>query len=107
MITFDDFQKLEIKIGKVVSVEKVAGADKLLKFVFDLGDEQRQILAGMAEFFDHLDKLVGKQMPILINIKPRKFMGYESQGMILAAEVKGRPILLHPAKEIPSGSIVK
>jgi methionine--tRNA ligase beta chain len=107
MITFEDFQKLEIKIGIVVSVEKVEGADKLLKFIFDLGDEKRQILAGMAPFFDNLEELVGKQMPILVNIEPRKFMGQESQGMILAADDQGSPILLHPAKKIPAGSIVK
>ncbi len=107
MITIDDFKKLEIRIGKVISVEKVPGANKLLKFVFDLGTEQRQIMAGMAEFFDNPEELVGKEMPILVNIEPRKFMDYESQGMIIAADVNGCPIFLQPEKEIPPGSVVK
>ena len=105
-ITFNDFKKLEIKIGKVISAEKIPEADKLIKFVFDIGTEQRQIMAGMADFFDNPSELVGKEMPILINIKPKKFRGYDSHGMIIAADVNGRPILLHPEKEIPPGSIV-
>lgn len=106
-ITFDDFKKLEIKIGKVKSAEKVPDANKLIKFVFDLGTEERQIMAGMADFFDDPSELVGKEMPILINIEPRKFRGYDSHGMIIAADVDGKPILLHPEKEIPPGSIVR
>lgn len=107
MITFDDFKKLEIRIGKVVSVEKITETDKLLKFIFDLGDEKRQIIAGMAEFFPDLSKLIGKEMPILVNIEPRKFKGYKSEGMIMAADVGGKPILLHPEKDIPPGTIIK
>ena len=107
MITFDDFKKLEIKIGKVKSVEKVADADKLLKFIFDLGSEERQIMAGMAEFFPDPSILVGKEMPILMNIEPRNFRGHTSHGMIIAADVDGHPILLHPEKEIAPGSVVR
>lgn len=107
MITLDDFKKLEIRIGKVVSAERVPDADKLIKFIFDLGDEQRQIIAGMAEFFDNPSILVGKEMPVIVNIEPRKFRGYESHGMIIAADVNGRPILLYPEEEIPPGSMVK
>lgn len=107
MITIDDFKKLEIKIGKVISVEKVEGADKLLKFVFDLGSEQRQIIAGLAEFFPDPSILVGKEMPILTNIEPRKLRGLESQGMIIAADGEGKPVLLSPDEEIPPGSVVR
>ncbi len=107
MITFEDFKKLEIKIGKVVSVEKVPDADKLLKFIFDIGGEERQIMAGMAEFFPEPSKLIGKEMPLLLNIEPRDFRGYRSHGMIIAADVDGKPILLHPETDIPAGSIVR
>lgn len=107
MITIDDFRKLDIKIGKVISAEKVPDADKLIKFVFDLGNEKRQIMAGIAEFFDDPSVLIGKEMPIVVNIEPRKFRGYESHGMIIAADVNGRPILLHPEEEIPPGSMVR
>jgi methionine--tRNA ligase beta chain len=106
MVTFEDFAKLEIKIGTVVSCSKVEGADKLLRLQVDMGDDTRQIITGMAEFFP-VDHLVGKQIPILTNLEPRKFKGLESQGMILAADVGGRPILLHPEANIPAGSIVK
>jgi len=107
VVTFDDFKKFEIKIGKVISVERVPDAEKLLKFVFDLGDEQRQIIAGMVEFFPDPSTLVGKEMPILVNIEPRSFRGNVSHGMIIAVDVNGHPILLHPEHEIPPGSIVK
>lgn len=107
MITIDDFKKLDIRIGTVISVEKVHNADKLLKFIFDVGSEERQILAGMAEFFPDLATLIGKQMPILLNIEPRRFKGLMSHGMIVAADTEGRPIFLHPEKGIPAGSIIK
>lgn len=107
MITFDDFKKLDIRIGKVKSVEKVPDADKLLKFIFDVGTEERQIIAGLALFFPDLSVLVGKEMPILLNLEPRKLRGLMSEGMILAADTDGQPVLLHPEREIPPGSVVR
>lgn len=108
MINIDDFKKLEIKIGKVKSVEKVEKADKLLKFVFDIGNgEERQILAGIAESYTDLESLVGMEMPLLLNLEPRMMRGLESQGMMLAADEDGNAVLLHPDKEIPPGSIVR
>lgn len=107
MITLADFQKLEIKIGKVLAVEKIPEADKLLKLIFDLGSEKRQVLAGIAEFFPDLSVLIGKSMPLLVNIEPRKFRGYESQGMIIAVDVNGRPVFLLPEEEVPPGSPIK
>jgi methionine--tRNA ligase beta chain len=107
MISIEDFKKLEIKIGKVISAEKVPEADKLLKIVFDLGDEKRQIMAGIAESFDDPSVLIGREMPILTNLEYRKLRGYESQGMMLAADADGRPVLLSPETEVPPGSIVK
>lgn len=107
MISIDDFRRLEIKIGKVKSVEKVEGADKLLKFVFDLGGEERQILSGIAEFYTDLEALVGQEMPILVNLEPRTIRGLESNGMVLCADADGRPVILHPEVEVSPGSIVK
>ena len=107
MVTFEDFKKLDIRIGKVISVEKVPNTEKLLKFAFDLGSEKRQIMAGMSEFFPNPSELVGKEMPILTNIEPREFLGYKSEGMIIAADHKDRPILLTPEEEIPPGSVVR
>ena len=107
MISIDDFRKIEIKIGRVKSVEKVEGTDKLLKFVFDLGGEERQILAGIAEFYTDLPSLLGKEMPIIVNLEPRALRGFESQGMILCADANGRAVILHPEVDVPPGSIVK
>ena len=106
MITFDDFKKLEIKIGKILSAEKVEGTDKLLKLVIDFGTEKRQIVAGIAETYQP-DRIIGKKVPVLMNLEPRSIRGVESQGMILAADVAGKPILLHPDGEVPPGSEVR
>lgn len=107
MITFDDFKKLEMKIGTVISAEKVPDADKLIKIMFDFGSEKRQIMAGIAEFFPDPAELVGKQMPVLVNLEPRTFRGHESQGMIIAADEDGKPVFLHPAHPLAPGTIVK
>ena len=106
MITFDDFKKLEIRIGKVLSAEKVEGTDKLIKLEIDLGTEKRQLVAGMAEFFEPA-YFIGKELPILVNLEPRKLRGIESQGMVLAVDVNGKPILLHPEEEVPPGSVIR
>jgi len=107
MITLDDFKKLEIKIGRVVSAERVPDSEKLIKLVFDVGNSERQIIAGVAEFFPDPSALVGKEMPLLLNIEPRTFRGHESQGMLIAADVDGRPVFLHPAEALPPGSVVR
>src|SRR3989338_8248193 len=106
-ISFEDFKRLDIRIGKVISSEPVEGADKLLKLVVDLGDEERQVLAGVAQFVDNPSDLIGKQMPILVNLEPKRMKGLDSNGMMLAANVEWRPVLLRPEEEVPPGSIVK
>lgn len=124
MVTIDDFRKLDIRIGKVVSAEKVENSDKLLKLIFDFGFEngsthsidsgqagltiKRQIIAGIAEFYPDFGALVGKEMPVIINLEPRVLRGLESQGMILAAsDSDGRCVILNPEKEVPPGSVVR
>ena len=106
MITFDDFKKLEIKIGKILSAEKVEGTDKLLKLEIDFGAEKRQIVAGIAETYQP-DQIIGREVPVLTNLEPRSIRGVESQGMILAASVDGKPFLLHPDRDVPPGSEVR
>lgn len=106
MITFDDFRKLDIRIGKILSAEKVEGTDKLLKLEIDFGVEKRQLVAGIAETYQP-DQLLGKEVPVLMNLEPRKIRGTESQGMILAADAGGKPVLMHPAREVPPGSVVR
>ena len=106
MIKFGDWTKLEIRIGKVVKAEKVENADKLLKLIIDFGDEKKQVLTAMAEYFEP-DHFLNKQIPVLVNLEPRTIRGLESQGMILAAEVEGKPDLIHPEEEVPNGSKVE
>lgn len=106
MVTFDDFMKLDIRIGTVTAADKVPGADKLIRLELDMGGETRQVVAGMAPAYAP-EEFIGKQVPILVNLEPRKLRGIESQGMILAADVEGKPVMLIPDKEVPPGSVVR
>ena len=120
-ISFEDFQKLDIRIGKIVHAEKAEGADKLLKMQVDFGTSgsgaeekagkplTRQIVASIADFYNPQD-LAGKECPFLFNLEPKSIRGHESQGMILAIDVEGDKsdcVLLHPNKEtIPGAKVV-
>ncbi|MEI6058863.1 MAG: Holliday junction resolvase RuvX, partial [archaeon] len=95
-ITIDDFIKVEIKIGQIVSAEKVEGSDKLLKLAVDFGEEnQRQVLSGIAKYVE-LQEIIGKKFPFVTNLAPRKMMGMESQAMILAGSFGEDLALLNP-----------
>lgn len=108
MISYDDFAKLEIRIGTIKEVSVVEDADKLLKLLVDTGEpELRQIVSGIREYFDDPQELVGRQCPFLVNLEPRTIRGYESQGMILAANHEDTLALLIPHQELPSGTRVK
>jgi len=102
MISFDEFKKVELKVGQIISAEKVEGSEKLLKLKVDLGSETRQILSGIAKWY-RPESLVGKQIVVVVNLEPRKMMGLDSQGMILAAEDE-KPILLKPSKKVENGA---
>lgn len=106
MATIDDFAKLVIRIGTVLSAVKIEDADKLLKLEFDFGDEKRQVVSGIAESYEP-DDLVGKQIPVIFNLEPRAIRGVESQGMILAATDEGKPVVLTVDKKVPAGSTVR
>jgi methionine--tRNA ligase beta chain len=107
MATIDDFSKLEIKIGKIISAEKLEGSDKLLKIILDIGEETpRQILSGIAEHTPDPSTLVGKLVPVITNLEPRELRGETSYGMMLCG-IDGKPVLLHPAEEVKPGSLVR
>lgn len=103
MINFDDFQKLEIKVGTILEAEKIEGADKLLKLTIDLGKEKRIVVAGIAESY-RPKLIIGKQVLILTNLEPRTIRGIESNGMILAAVIDEKAVLLKPIKKVPNGT---
>lgn len=104
-ISFEEFKKIDLRIGKVLSAEKVEGTDKLLKMIVNFGEEKRQIVSGIAEFFK-VSELVGNQFPFIVNLKPRKIHGLESQAMILAVDLDEGPVLMKPEREVPSGSFI-
>jgi methionine--tRNA ligase beta chain len=103
-ITFDDFTKLDIRIGEVEEAEPVLGSRNLLKLVVDFGSEKRQCVAGLSKYYEP-NELVGKKFVFLTNLERRKLMGIESQCMILAAEDdEGNVTLVSPEKDIAPGS---
>ena len=102
--TIDDFQKIELRLGTVLSAEAVEGADKLYVLKVDFGEESpRQILSGIREYIQP-DELLGKQFPFVTNLAPRMLRGHESQGMILAASEGETLALLNPTKQLPNGT---
>jgi methionyl-tRNA synthetase len=105
-ISYDYFNKLDMVIAEVKSAERVEGADKLLKLTVDLGDQQRQIVAGIALEYDPAS-LVGRKIVLLANLEPARIRGVESDGMLLAADLNGRAILLQPDSDVPAGSKVR
>ena len=103
-IEFDDFAKLDLKVGTILTAEKVEKADKLMKLEVDLGFEKRTIVSGIALHFAAAD-IVGKQVVVVANLAPRKMRGIESQGMILMAEDKaGKLHFISPSTIIDAGS---
>jgi len=102
MINYSDFQKLELVVGKILKAERVQGTDKLMKLMVDIGHEI-QLIAGISQSYS-ADDLVGKNIVVLANLEPKKLKGLESQGMLLAADDNGKPILLTPDKKVDAGS---
>ena len=106
-MTIDDFKKIELKIAKIENAEAILESEKLVKLTVSLGDEKRQILAGIRKSYSP-EELVGKEIVIVANLEPRKLMGEESQGMLLAATNEdGLPIILIPEKPVPPGTLIK
>lgn len=107
-IQYDDFAKLDIRIGTVVAAEMVPEADKLIKCTVDFGDPPagggiRTIVSGIAEW-KKPEELVGMQLPYIVNLAPRTLRGVESQGMLLAVGIENGVALLHPDAVVPPGT---
>ncbi|MFN3870707.1 MAG: methionine--tRNA ligase subunit beta [Aquificaceae bacterium] len=103
LIGIEDFLKLDIRLAKVISAEKVEGSEKLLKLRVSLGDEERTLMAGIAKFYNP-EELIGKKVLMLANLKPRKIFGVESQGMILALSDGEGLSLIVPDRDIKEGA---
>lgn len=116
MINIDDFKKIEMAVGKILSAEKVPETDKLLKLSVDLGEPSpRQIISGIAPYFPDCSVLVGRKCMFVANLEPRVIKGLESNGMILAVSTEdahlpdgqGKFSLLEPNDEVPTGTRAK
>jgi methionyl-tRNA synthetase len=105
-ITIEEFFKADIRAAKIIEAEKIKDSKKLIKMQIDIGDEKRQIVAGIAEEYT-AEELTGKTILVVVNLKPAKLMGEISNGMLLAASIDGRPILARFDKEVPPGTKVK
>jgi len=104
-VTYEDFAKLELRVGLVKNAEILEKSEKLLKLTVDFGTEERQVLSGIRKFYSPED-VVGKKFVFVTNLQKRKIMGMESQAMIMAAEDEGGIVLLQPEKDITPGSKV-
>jgi methionine--tRNA ligase beta chain len=105
-IAFDEFQKLDLRVGKILEANQIPGSRNLIRMIVDFGAEKKQAVAGLLQFYKP-DDLVGKKCAFILNLQKRKMMGVESQCMILAAEDdKGNVVVLQPEKDIIEGSKV-
>ncbi len=113
-VTYEEFKKLDIRVGTIKEVKEIPETDKLLCFQLDFGeiDEEgnkklRQIVSGLHEYYPDYEKLVGRQLLYIVNLEPRKIKGFESNGMLLAVDGQdGRPIFLIPEIEASAGARV-
>ena len=100
MVSYDDFAKLDLRTAKILSAERVEGSEKLIKLQLDVGElGERQIVAGIGNIYTP-ELLVDKQIIIIANLEPRKLMGHESNGMLLAANDEHGPVILIPESEV-------
>ncbi len=114
-VTYDEFKKMDMRIGKICAVEPVPETDKLLKFQIDFNEQDeegnsklRQIVSGIHEFFPDFEKLIGKNVLYILNLKPRTIKGVESQGMLMAVDgTNGAPVFLIPDGVVTPGSKVR
>jgi len=105
-ISLEEFMKIDLRVGKIISAERVPGTEKLIKLIVDIGDEKRQIIAGIAPWYSP-EKLVGKNIVVVANLQPKKIRGLESEGMLLAADAPNKPVLLTVIEDVPPGTRVR
>ncbi len=106
MVTFDEFKKMDLRVGEILKAEKVEGTDKLVKMEVDIGTEKRTMVAGVADVYSP-EELEGKKLIVIVNLKPAVIRGIESQAMLLAAEIEGRAIIPFFDEDVPAGAKVR
>jgi methionyl-tRNA synthetase len=108
-IEIGDFAKVDLRVGQVLTAERIPKADKLLLLSIDIGEEKpRQILAGIAEYYQP-EQMLNRKVVVVANLKPRKLRGHESQGMVVAASIgpEGRPVIATFTEDVPNGARLK
>ena len=105
-VTFGDFQKLSLKVGKITAAEKIPNMKKILKVQVDIGDRTAQAIAGGAEYYEP-DSFVGRKVVVLTNMDPKTIAGVKSEVMLLAADVQGKPVWLTVEEDVPPGTTVR
>jgi len=105
-VTYDDFAKLDLRIAKIVSTEKIPRKSRIIKGVIDIGKEKREVVIGGAEYYQP-EELVGKTVVVIANLEPRKIAGFESNAMLLAADVNDKPFWLTVQEDVPLGTKIK
>ena len=103
MVTLEDFKMLDLRVGEVKNSDRVEGSDKLLRLLVDFGTESRQNLAGVGKKYQP-EELLNKQFVFVFNLESRTVMGFESQGMVLAAHNESGPILIEPVEKVENGN---
>jgi len=105
-IGIEDFAKVQMRVGQILEAEKIEGSRKLIKMRIDIGTEVRQVVAGIAEAYDPAS-LLNRKVVLVANLKPARLMGVESNGMIVAASVDGKPVLATFTEDVPNGALLK
>ena len=114
-VSYDEFKKMEMRVGTIQEITAVEGADKLLRCLSDFGEKNedgtrklRQIVSGIREYFPQFEELVGKQVLYIVNLEPRTIRGVESHGMLMAVDgIDGKPVFLTPDVPVTPGSKVR
>jgi methionyl-tRNA synthetase len=105
-IGIEDFAKVQMRVGQILEAEKVEGSRKLIKMRVDIGTEVRQVVAGIAEAYEPAS-LLNRKVVLVANLKPAILMGIESNGMIVAASIGGKPVLATFSEDVPNGTLLK
>jgi tRNA-binding protein len=105
-VTYNDFAKLDLRIAKIITTEKIPGKSRIIKGIIDLGDEKREVVIGGAEYYQP-EELVGRIVVVIANLEPRKIAGFESNAMLLAADVNDKPFWLTVKEDVPLGTKIK
>jgi len=105
-VSYDDFSKLDLRVAKILSVEKIPEKSRIIKGIISLGDEERNVIIGGAQFYEPED-LIGKTVIVVANLEPKKMAGVESNAMLLAADIDDKPFWLTVDQDVPEGTKIK